>query len=179
MAVAKPVRKPRIKFEAEDVRILWRNFTGRKTNYKPEGYRVFHLVVPPEDVAPMRQDGWNVKTKDPRPEYPDDEPLNTLEVVVGYNGRTPPRVIILNPDGTQTPLGENEVGILDTARILKCDLSITGSHWQNDNGEGFKAYLKAIYVEIEQDRLEQKYGITAPGSRADEEYERYNEDSEF
>lgn len=149
-------RKPPL--TVENARIIWRNFSGRQTQYNAKGKRNFNLVVPPEDVEAMKRNGWNVKTKEPRPDYPDDTPLSTLAVNVRYSEDSrPPRVFLIAGD-TRTELDESTIDILDRVQIENVDLIINPSYYDVNGLQGYTAYLQAIYVTIVQDDLEKKYG---------------------
>lgn len=159
-------RKPSL--TVENARILWRNFSGRQTQYNAKGKRNFNLVVPPEDVEAMKADGWNVKTKQPRPDYPDDVPLSTLKVIVNYSENTrPPRVVLIAGDD-RTELDESTVDMLDRVQIENVDLIINPSYYDVNGSTGYTAYLQSIYVTIVQDDLEKKYGSFTPGGYSDE-----------
>lgn len=149
-------RKPPLTIE--NAKIIWRNFSGRQTQYNAKGKRNFNIVVPAEDVAAMKRDGWNVKTKDPRPEFPDDEPLNHLAVNVNYSANSrPPRVVLIAGED-RTELDETTIDMLDRVQIENVDLIINPSYYDVNGNTGYTAYLQAIYVTIVQDDLEKKYG---------------------
>ena len=159
-------RKPPL--TVEDARILWRNFSGRQTQYNAKGKRNFNLVIPPEDVEAMKADGWNVKTKAPRPDYPDDTPLSTLAVNVNYSENSrPPRVVLIAGDD-RTELDEESISMLDRVQIEKVDLIINPSYYDVNGNTGYTAYLQALYVTIVQDDLEKKYGNFTPGNYTDD-----------
>ena len=168
-------RKPSL--TVEGARIMWRNFSGRQTQYNAKGKRNFNMVVPPEDVEAMKADGWNVKTKQPREDYPDDVPLSHLAVNVNYSENSrPPRVVLIAGDDRQE-LDESTIDILDRVQIENVDLIINPSYYDVNGNTGYTAYLQAIYVTIVQDDLEKKYGsfvennVTGPSN--------YDDDSEF
>ena len=166
-------RKPPLTIE--DARIIWRNFEGRKTQYNALGQRNFAVVIPAEDVDAMKADGWNVKTKEPNPEYPDQEPLSTLAVKVNFSGARPPRIVVIAGEDRQE-LDEDTVSMLDRVQIEKVDLIINPSYYDVQGRQGYSAYLRSIYVTIVQDELEKKYGsFTNSGA----EENRYPDDSPF
>lgn len=166
-------RKPPLTIE--DARIIWRNFEGRKTQFNAQGQRNFAVVIPPEDVEPMKGDGWNVKTKKPNPEYPDQDLLSTLSVKVNFSGARPPRIVVIAGEDRQE-LDEDTVGMLDRVQIEKVDLIINPSFYDVNGSTGYSAYLRSIYVTIVQDDLEKKYG-SFTSSGADEN--QYPDDSPF
>jgi len=176
MANTNAPKKPPL--TVENARILWRNFEGRQTQYNAKGQRNFAYVVPPEDVDKMLADGWNVKTKAPNPEYPDQEPLSTLAIKVHYSETTrPPRIVLIAGDD-RTELNEETIDILDRVQIEKVDMIINPSYYEVNGRTGYKAYLRAIYVTIVQDDLEKKYGSFARGSVVSVD-DAYSEESPF
>lgn len=139
----------------EGVRILFRNFSGLAGRFNAEGHRTFHVTLDDDNAKKMEQDGWNVKWLNPRDEG--DAQQAVLKVVVKYGGRgQPPHVVLITSRG-KTNLDESMVALLDWAEIIDVDCIIRP--WQYDIGgrQGIAAYLKSIYVTINEDPLEQKY----------------------
>lgn len=137
----------------EDARVVFRNFAGAEGMYNREGDRNFCVLLEEELAADMMQDGWNIKRLKPR----DDNPVGTayIQVSVGFKGR-PPRMVMITSKG-RVELGEDECVLLDWADILTVDLIIRPYHWNVNGRTGVKAYLKSIFVIINEDYLELKY----------------------
>ena len=137
----------------EDARIVFRNFAGEEGMYNREGDRNFCVLLEEETAQDMLEDGWNVKRLKPR--EGNDIGTAYIQVSVGFKGR-PPRMVMITSQG-RTDLGEDECILFDWADILKCDLIIRPYHWNVNGRTGVKAYLKSIFVIINEDYLELKY----------------------
>lgn len=137
----------------ENARIIWRNFAGRATMFKPEGTRMFSVVLDEETAQEFTARGLNVKLKEPKEEG--DDAFYYLEVAVSFAVR-PPRVVMI-ANGVQTTLDESTVEILDSVEILNVDLTINPYEWTVGANSGIKAYLKSIFVTIDLDPIEAKY----------------------
>ena len=137
----------------EDVRIVFRNFAGKEGKYNREGDRNFAVLLDDDIANVLESDGWNVKRMQPREE---GEPAQAyLSVSVNFKGR-PPRCVMITSRG-RTDLGEDEIEILDWADIRTVDLIVRPYEWAVNGKSGIKAYLKSIFVTIEEDQLDLKY----------------------
>jgi hypothetical protein len=147
----------------EDARITFRNFTGRPGLYNSEGDRNFSLLLDKELALQMKADGWRVKQLKPRGE--DEEGDYHIKVTVKYDGKAPPRCV-MRTSKNKTELGPDEVTLLDSADIKTVDLIING-WWSDMAGGGYGAFLKTIYVTINEDALELKYADMEPLEESD------------
>lgn len=142
-----------MKFQVENARLIYKNFSGEATRFKPEGTRTFSVVLDKATADAMANDGWNVKCK--LPEEDDAETFCFIEVTVGYKFK-PPKIIIITETG-RTNLTEETVGTLDWADIKTVDLIARAYEWDVSGKTGIKAYLKTMFVTIDEDDLERKY----------------------
>lgn len=145
-------------FVMEDVRIIHRNFQGRKTEFNEEGKRNFSVVLPPHVAATLSEWGWNVKVPKARPGDDGDvvgDPF--LPVEIGYKIRPPKIVMISSESKKRTHLGQHNVEVLDWVDIVKVDLTVRGRPWENAQGSGIKCWLQTMYITIEEDPLDAKY----------------------
>lgn len=144
----------------EGVKLLFRNFSGKKTDYNAEGQRNFCVLLPPDAAEQMAKDGYNIKFTRPRDE--DDTADPYVQVKINYGGARPPRVVLITDRG-RTELGEDELNILDWADIRNVDLILGPYRWKLREGTpreatGISCYLQSIYITIQEDKLEAKYG---------------------
>lgn len=150
----------------ENVRIIFRNFEGKEGQYNRAGDRNFAVVLPWEVADAMAADGWNVKYPKPRGDEEEDNREPYLPVTVGFKGR-PPRIVTITSRG-RTELTEDNVDILDWVDIANVDLVIRPYEWEVNGRSGVKAYLKSMYVTIDEDELDRKYA-DVPDAELDEE----------
>lgn len=149
----------------ENARLIFRNFSGNQTAYNPQGRRNFCVILEDEKLADaLAKDGWNVKELQPREEG--DKPQPYMQVAVSYEN-IPPMIKVISSRG-QTILDESTVNMLDWAEIKNVDLIIHPYNWEVNGKSGVKAYVKTMYVTIEEDELAAKYE-QAPAQVSDDD----------
>lgn len=138
----------------ENAHIMFRNFAGRADQYTRQGDRNFCVVIDDaEEALTLQNDGWNVKTLKPREEG--DLPTYYINVSVSYN--VAPPMIYLIAGRKKTVMSEDAIEALDYAEIRGVDLILNPYRWEVNKKTGIKAYLKTMYVTIEQDQFAGKY----------------------
>lgn len=149
--------------QLDNVRVIYKNLSGREEAYNAEGQRNFHVVLPTEIAEKMTAEGWNVKKRDPREEG--EEPLYHMKVKVSFKIK-PPRVTMVtkkwNPELQQqtamrTLLTEDLLMLLDHAEFDRVDMILNASKWEVRGEKGVTAYLKTGFFFIHQDPLEERY----------------------
>lgn len=152
--------RERMEILIEDAKIIFTNFSGRPTKFKPDGgEKTFCVVLPPKLAKEMAADGWNVRFPDERPDD-DEEGLAKdpiIQVKLGYSPNArPPKVVLVTSNGKQH-LTKDMVEILDSMDFSRIDVKFNSSNWEFGEKTGVKAYLKTMYLTVDEDELDMKY----------------------
>jgi len=146
-----------------DARIGFRNFSGKEGQFNPAGNRNFVVFIDDIDEARKLEDeGWNIRWLKSKNEDEEDQPILSVKVAFGTY---PPKIVLVSRKGL-TQLGEGEIDILDWADIKTVDITIRPYNYDVRGKVGVKAYLKTMYITIQEDRWEAKY-VNPPDSAQD------------
>ena len=139
----------------QNARVIFRNFAGKADKYNAEGRRNFCVLLDAELAKTLVKDGWNVRYLPAREVGDSDQAY--MQVSVSYRNRPPKAVLITEITKKRTYLDADDIHVLDWADILLVDLMISPYKWEVNQKAGIKAYLKKIFITIEEDELEIKY----------------------
>jgi hypothetical protein len=140
--------------ELENVTLIFKNFSGKKSQYNERGDRTFSILIENPGLASnLRGEGWNIKELKQEDE---EAPVYFLSVKVNFDSSFPPRVYLIKRGG-RVQLNENTISMLDYSQIKTADVKINPYHWVLRGDSGISAYLSVMYVEIESSKFDDKY----------------------
>lgn len=150
----------------ENVQLIFKNFSGRTDQFNAQGLRKFSVVLPEDVARDMENDGWNIKWPKVNPDYAEDGPRPPhIAVVASYRLFSPQVTVIIG--NRRVNYTEDMLDLLDTADIISADVVLQPSNYEMNGTTGVKAYLKKLYVTIEEDELERKYShLNEAGAQA-------------
>ncbi|MFQ7396497.1 MAG: hypothetical protein ACLRNW_01535 [Neglectibacter sp.] len=142
----------------ENARLLFRNFSGREQVQPRWTAELLRLDRRCRRRQKLIDDGWNVRVRPPREDG--EEPRYYIQVAVSFEN-IPPTVYMITKR-KKVKLDEESIDTLDFAEIRNVDLTIRPYNWVIQEGtknekSGVKAYLRSLYVVIEEDEFAEKY----------------------
>lgn len=146
----------------EGATIGFRNFSGKPSQYNPPGRKNFCVFFDEETGKKLELEGWNIRWTKIREE--EDIPAPYIQVAVSFDN-IPPKIILITSGG-QTQLDSQTVNVLDWADIRHIDLVIRPYNWMVSGKGGVKAYVRSMYVTIDEDEFAEKYSHLPSDGRA-------------
>lgn len=145
------MRKPILRIA--DTNLIFRNLSGKTSEYNKNGERITGVIIPPEMVDQLVDEGWNVKHTNPRD--PQAEPLYYMNVKCRFDN-IPPRVYLCT-ERKKTLLDEETINQIDYSEISSVDIEISPYDYTTALGSGRTAYIKNMYVNVVEDYFAEKY----------------------
>lgn len=151
----------------ENTKILYKNFSGAKSEWNRNGTRTASIVIDDPEVAKiLAEDGWNVKV---RKDEDGEIQCYYIETVINFHPPfgEPPTITMRMVDKngkliSRTTLNENTVSTLDKLRIIDADVRLNAHEWNVQGKRGIKGYVDMMIVNVLEDPFVTKY--------AEEEY---------
>lgn len=138
----------------ENVRVIYRNFSGTPTQYNKNGRREFSVVIDEPLAITLLDEGWNVKPLKKRDET--EPQMYHLPIDLGA-GKYPPKIVLLSGK-RKVILEEPAFAELDVSDIEFADVLIHPRVWEDSNGgRKIKAYLRSGYFKIRDNPLDEKF----------------------
>lgn len=131
----------------------YRNFSGEKSAFNPTGKRTFTVILDEATGHELEDAGWHIRWRQPQDDQEDI--LALLQVEVRF-GDYPPKIMLISGKD-RSFLNEDTISLLDSADIAKADLVIRPYNWDVNGKQGTKAYVKAMYVTLEDDDFGGRY----------------------
>ncbi len=141
----------------EDVRLIFKNFSGVGKRFNDEGKRNFLVLLDEETGARLIADGYKVKRLKPREDY--DQGDLALKVTVNFKGLRPPKLVLITKSTNgRTPLDEDLAHLFDVCDFEQVDIRFSPYDRRGDDGEWSRtAYLQTAYGVLREDPLDLKY----------------------
>lgn len=138
----------------ENVRIGFRNFTGKGSKYNRDGCRNFALFLEEDQARDLQAEGWNVKIKE---DIDYDRVSCHLSVECKFGCFKDPNIFLIM-NGKKQRIMEDTVSTLDYIDIDYCDVVVRPYNYEVNGRTGVKAYLDTLYVIAKEDAFASKYG---------------------
>jgi hypothetical protein len=165
-----PVKRVDDELTLRDVRMIYKNFSGREGLYNEAGKRNFSIWLTNGQANYLRDMGWNPKLIKRTAELPEEDREWHLPVNVSYKeGTRHPRIFFITKStNSRNPVDEEFVGMIDRGVFDKVDVTISPYNWRLKSGaEGVSGYLRTWYGFIHEDPLDLEYAeYKLPGEGA-------------
>ena len=123
-----------------DGKIAYSNFSGRPTQYNPDGGKRTVTFVIPDDIAPgLIEEGWKIRQQ----QFDDGSSRYLLEATFLFRTRNgqprDPKIFIVRDNNNFVHVTEDTVDTLDRADIISADVCISPSYYDYAGKTGIKA----------------------------------------
>lgn len=162
-----------------DFDILFPNLEGKKDQYNTNGERSFRLKFNDDDFAKeLINDGWNIRIYTPKNE--EYSPYYYMTVKCKFradseNVYQDPEIHRVNAKN-DILCGPQNMADIDAAfkarKVKRVDLVINPYHWVHPgmgNGEGISAYVREMWIEVEDSPFASRYSDRNYGDAYSEE----------
>lgn len=141
--------------------IIFRNFEGVAGKFNNAGDRNFSLIIDEDLASELQAKGFTVKRTKGNEDY---DAVPYIKIKVGFTLKDgtdnpyPPKIFKIDSTGMRQ-LDKNNVKLLDGARIIEADLIFSANGYEDrTTGElRYSAYVRNLYVTIEENELEREY----------------------
>lgn len=132
----------------EGNRIMWRNFSGEKSQFHT---RSFSVEIAPEDIDDLVAEGWPITVLEPRQ---NGDPVRGAMFVTLYYNDYPPMVVVVGPD-KKTKYDEKRVGDLDQLAFEKVSMRVSlGKPGRTGKRT---VYLQSLWATLRRDDFEAQF----------------------
>lgn len=141
----------------ENAPVKYRNFAGVKTQMNKEGDVNFEIILDEDVAKAMMEDDWYIKVNDNNP----DKIEYRIKLRLGEYGD--PEVYVVGEDGKPIPFNRGQWKRLDRMTISCVDVEFHQSKktFEYHGHEYYSAYVDLLIVNIVENDLKKKYGISA------------------
>ena len=137
----------------ENTGLIFRNFSGKASEYNKEGNRTTGVIIPPEMVDQLVDEGYKIKELRPRDEQ--EQPLYYMNAKIRFDN-FPPKIYMCTSQ-KKVKLDEETVDQIDYSEIAFVDIEISPYDYTSPMGSGRTAYIKTLYVNVIEDAFAAKY----------------------
>ena len=140
-----------------DGEIAYSNFSGRPTQFNPNGgVRTVTFVIPPDIADSLIADGWHIREQI----FDDGTSRFLLEAKITFKTRTgqirDPKIFIIRNDGV-IHITEDTVSTLDRMEIVNAEAVIGPFYWDWGGKSGITAYVNSLYITVKENPIDEKY----------------------
>jgi hypothetical protein len=142
----------------EGGQIAYSNFSGRPTQFNPDGgQRTVTFVIPEENAQSLMDAGWKIRQQT----FEDGTYRYLLEAKFTFRTRNgqlrDPKIFIVRDGNKLVHVTEDTVDTLDHAEIVSVDAVLGAVYWEWGGKSGITAYINSMYLTIKENAIDEKY----------------------